>query len=91
MVCNRCCEGIVEIMVIWQTTVMGQFISPTASDSEIPPLEIIAYYDDVEMCNPIGSRAKKHKLGKLHYQDFLGLVTGMVNFLNYQEICIFKE
>ena len=35
----------------------------SASDSEIPPLEIIAYYDDVEMCNPIGSRAKKHKLG----------------------------
>ena len=29
MVCNRCCEGIVEMMVVWQTTVMGQFISPT--------------------------------------------------------------
>ena len=27
----------------------------SASDSEIPPLEI----DDVEMCNPIGSHAKK--------------------------------
>lgn len=31
--------------------------------SEIPPLEIMAYYDDVEVCNPLGSRAKKHKLG----------------------------
>ena len=26
-------------------------------------LEILAYYDDVEVCNPLGSRAKKHKLG----------------------------
>ena len=58
----------------------------SASDSEIPPLEIMAYYDDVEMCNPIGSRAKKHKLGKLHYQDFLGLV----NFLNYVSRNMYK-
>ena len=28
-------------------------------------LQIIAYYDDVEVCNPLGSRAKKHKLGKI--------------------------
>ena len=27
-------------------------------------LEILAYYDDVEVCNPLGSRAEKHKLGK---------------------------
>ena len=27
-------------------------------------LQIIAYYDDVEVCNPLGSKAKKHKLGK---------------------------
>lgn len=26
-------------------------------------LEIMAYYDDVEVCNPLGSRSKKHKLG----------------------------
>lgn len=26
-------------------------------------LEILAYYDDVEVCNPLGYRAKKHKLG----------------------------
>ena len=23
------------------------------------------YYDDIEMCNPLGSHTKKHKLGKL--------------------------
>ena len=28
-------------------------------------LQIMFYYDDVEVVNPIGSRVKKHKLGKL--------------------------
>ena len=27
-------------------------------------LQIIPYYDDVEIVNPIGSRTKTHKLGK---------------------------
>lgn len=26
-------------------------------------LQIQLYYDEVEVCNPIGSKAKKHKLG----------------------------
>ena len=26
-------------------------------------LEIFLYYDDVEVCNPLGSRRTKHKLG----------------------------
>jgi hypothetical protein len=30
-------------------------------------LEILAYYDDVEVCNPLGSRAKKHKLALFYY------------------------
>lgn len=32
--------------------------------SEVPEaLQIFLYYDDAEVCNPLGSRAKKHKLG----------------------------
>ena len=27
-------------------------------------LQVMLFYDDVEVCNPIGSRAKKHKLGQ---------------------------
>ena len=27
-------------------------------------LQLFLYYDDVEICNPLGSRAKFHKLGK---------------------------
>ena len=27
-------------------------------------LQVIAYYDDVELANPIGYKAKKHKVGK---------------------------
>lgn len=30
-------------------------------------LQIIAYYDEVEMCNPLGSHVKKHKLGVVFY------------------------
>ena len=26
-------------------------------------LQVIVYYDDVEVCNPLGSKAKKHNLG----------------------------
>ena len=28
-------------------------------------LQIQLYYDEVEFCNPLGSKAKKHKLGKI--------------------------
>ena len=27
-------------------------------------LQIQLYYDELEVCNPLGSKAKKHKLGK---------------------------
>lgn len=37
---------------------------PLFSTSGSISLEILAYYDDAEVCNPLGSRAKKHKLGK---------------------------
>jgi hypothetical protein len=30
-------------------------------------LQLIVYYDDVEVCNPLGSRAKKHKLALFYY------------------------
>ena len=26
-------------------------------------LQLLLYYDDLEVCNPLGSRATKHKLG----------------------------
>ena len=29
-------------------------------------IQLMLYYDDLEGCNPIGSRAKKHKLGILN-------------------------
>ena len=30
-------------------------------------LQIIAYYDEVEICNPLGSHVKKYKLGIVFY------------------------
>lgn len=34
-------------------------------------LEILAYYDDVEVCNPLGSRAKKHKSYMSHLRQLI--------------------
>lgn len=31
------------------------------------PLQIVAYYDELEICNPLGSHIKKHKLGIVFY------------------------
>ena len=34
-------------------------------------LQIIGYYDEITLTNPIGSRAKKHKIGMHIYSNFL--------------------
>jgi hypothetical protein len=31
-------------------------------------LQIILYYDEVEVVNPLGSKTSKHKVGKFYYQ-----------------------
>lgn len=43
-------------------------------------LEVLAYYDDVEVCNPLGSRAKKHKLG-VHLSILLCIVFTWLGLL----------
>ena len=30
-----------------------------------PTLQIHLYYDELEVCNPLGSKRSKHKIGKL--------------------------
>lgn len=40
-------------------------ISLFNDDSIEHPLQIIMYYDDVEICNPLGGQAGVHKLGML--------------------------
>ena len=38
----------------------------------IDALQLFCYYDDLEVCNPLGSKAKIHKLGKfLNYTYFM--------------------
>ena len=34
-------------------------------------LQIMMYYDDVEVCNPLGSHTKIHKLGKIVHTHIL--------------------
>lgn len=33
--------------------------------TRVNALQILLYYDDIEVCNPLGSHTKKHKLGML--------------------------
>lgn len=53
---------------------LGDFCDGSAYEShplfseDRSALEVMIYYDDVEVCNPLGSRTKKHKLGM--YQKF---------------------
>lgn len=38
-------------------------------------LQLILYYDELELCNPLGSRRKKHKIGKYAHIDELKYIT----------------
>ena len=38
-------------------------------------LQIFLYYDEVELCNPIGSSRKKHKLGKVLYYSTIQYIA----------------
>ena len=38
---------------------------------DLTALQIMFYYDNLEVCNPIGSRAKKHKLGKYYLCGYI--------------------
>ena len=40
------------------------FLSSKLFQEDPCALQIQLFYDEAEVCNPIGSKAKKHKLGK---------------------------
>ena len=46
-------------------------------------LQIQLYYDEIEVCNPIGSKAKIHKLGKVLFQTCLV----SIDYVNYPILC----
>ena len=46
---------------ILQDKVTGENLNDISDASSA--LQIIAYYDEVETCNPLGSSSKKYKLG----------------------------
>ena len=54
--------------------------------NSVPSLQILLYYDDVEVCNPLGSSRVKHKLGTMKvviqspFVKYLIFVTGMFYF-----------
>ena len=36
-------------------------------------LQLILYYDELELCNPLGSRRKKHKIGLFVHSDIISI------------------
>ena len=41
----------------------SQYLTHSLFSVDNTALQIILYYDELELCNPLGSRRKKHKLG----------------------------
>ena len=53
----------------------GEFFKLNPLYKEDPcALQIQLYYDELELCNPLGSKVKKHKMGKpqclYNYNDY---------------------
>lgn len=40
-----------------------QYREHTLFSTDPVALQLILYYDELELCNPLGSRRKKHKIG----------------------------
>ena len=49
----------------------SDFNSHQLFQSSHPSLQVNLYFDDVEICNPLGSKAKVHKLGMLFTDDII--------------------
>ena len=43
-------------------------------------LQLVAYFDEVEVCNPLAGRAGIHKLGLLHYEFGFALIKMLFLF-----------
>ena len=50
-------------MDFWLTTVMDQTFCHPLYSREKNSLQFMIYCDDVEVCNPLGTKVKHHKLG----------------------------
>jgi hypothetical protein len=53
-----------------------QFHKHPLLNSRTPCFQIILYYDELEICNPLGSRRKKHKVGKHDYDSKINIILG---------------
>ena len=41
-----------------------QFLEHKLFSVDVSALQVLLYYDELEVCNPLGSRRKIHKIGK---------------------------
>ena len=59
---RKCCDGLMKDFCDGL-----RFASHPLFKEDLSALQIIAYYDELEICNPLGSHIKKHKLGIVFY------------------------
>lgn len=52
-------------------------------------LQICLYYDDLEICNALGSKTKKHKLGELSSAIQQSYITLVVRSLIYRSVLLY--
>ena len=44
-------------------------------------LQLMLYYDEVELCNPLGSSRNKHKLGKPYWPPYFRIALDSIRSL----------
>ena len=59
-------DGLIQVKNSLVTTA-SNFMRMNSSQQDPVALQINLYYDELELCNPLGSRRKKHKIGILVY------------------------
>ena len=52
-----------------------QYMQHPLFSSDDKALQLNLYYDKLELCNPLGSRTKKHKIGTCVYNSLLAIYS----------------
>lgn len=52
---------------VYISPVCGKYLKQKLAKFDVPVVFLIFYYDEVEVCNPLGSRHGQHKLGNCYF------------------------
>ena len=52
---------------VFNSPVSGNYLKAKVKGFSIPTVLLLFYFDEVEVCNPLGSRHGTHKLGNCYF------------------------